>query len=121
MRRALVLLLLAAASAALASDTYKDGWTPNTIRDAVGACTDALVDGAWENTKRDQGIDPKRQMTPELRKQLEPQIDAFRRLCDCTVRETAKKYGAKDYERQSDVVQRYTVELVQRGTCKGPQ
>jgi len=119
MLRLLVLLGCACASA-LAADAYRDGWTPRALRDAAAACTESLVQGVWENTKREQGADPKRPLTPELRKQLAPQIDAFRALCDCTVRETAKRYGKRDWEQQGDAVARYGADLVRRGVCKGP-
>jgi hypothetical protein len=114
----LVALLVATLPAAAAE--YANGWTELTIDEAVEACTEALVQGAWENTKREQKVDPKRPLTPEIRKQLAPQIEALNRLCECTVKETAKKYGQKDYEKKPDEVQRYTLDLVKRGVCKAP-
>jgi hypothetical protein len=116
---ALVLPLLLAALPAGAGE-YRPGWTPTAIEEAATACTEALVQGAWENTKREQNVDPKKPLTPEIRKQLAPQIKALERLCDCTVKETAKKYGQEDYEKKPDEVQRYTLDLVKRGVCKAP-
>jgi hypothetical protein len=115
---ALAILLIAALPAAAAE--YRDGWTPAAIDEAVGACTEALVQGAWENTKRSQGADPKLPLTPEIRKKLAPQIEGLERLCDCTVKETAKQHGRKDYENEPDTVERWAVDLVKRGVCKGP-
>lgn len=101
--------------------SYRDGWTPAGIEQAVAACTEELVEGAWRNTEQAQGVEAYRPLTPELRRQLAPQIEGFRTLCDCTVRETAKRYGKADYGRNGDAVERYAVELVERGTCKAPR
>lgn len=102
----------------MAADAYKDGWTPKALDEAVGACTDALVEGAWENTKREQGADPAMPLTPEIRKQLAPQIESFRGLCHCTVKATARKYGKTDFEKQPEAMERYAKELVTSGRCK---
>lgn len=115
---ALVLLLVTAATAA---DKLAEGWTPDGLKEATGACTNALVDGAWENTKRDQKLDPKLEMSPEIREQLKPQIAAFGKLCECTVRAMAKKYSRTDYEHDDGSVEKYARELVEKGTCKLPK
>ena len=103
-----------------AADEYADGWTPKALEEAVDACTNELVEGAWANTKRAQGVDPAKPMTPEIRKQLAPQIAGFRDLCSCTVKASAKKYGRKAYQTDADAVGRYAQDLVKRGTCKPP-
>ena len=59
-----------------------------------------------------------RDQAEEIRKQLEPQIVAFRGLCDCTVKATAKKYGRAAYRKDADAVGRYAQDLVKRGVCK---
>jgi hypothetical protein len=113
-------LLLLGPGAAFAGE-YADGWTPEGIKQAVDACTNELVEGVWNNTKKDQGIDPDRPLTPELRKQLAPQIEAFHGLCDCTVKNTAKKFGSVAFHKDTDAAGRYAQELVKKGTCKRPQ
>ena len=120
MRRLLFALLLLGPAAAFGGE-YADGWTPEGIKQAIEACTNELVEGAWNNTKKDQGIDADRPLTPELRKQLAPQIEAFHGLCDCTVKHTAKKFGSTAYHKEADAVGRYAQELVKKGTCKRPQ
>jgi len=117
----LLLASLLLGPVAAAAGEYADGWTPDGIKQAVEACTNELVEGAWSNTKREQGIDGDRPLTPELRKQLAPQIEAFRGLCDCTVKHTAKKFGSAAYHKEADAVGRYAQELVKKGTCKRPQ
>jgi len=119
-RRCLVALLLLGPVAAFAG-AYADGWTDDGIKQAVEACTNELVESAWNNTKKDQGIDADRPLTPELRKQLAPQIEAFRGLCDCTVKNSAKKFGATAYHKDAAAVGRYAQDLVKKGTCKRPQ
>jgi len=120
MRPALFALLLVGPAAVIAGE-YVDGWTPDGIEQLVEACTNELVEGVWNNTKKDQGIDADRPLTPELRKQLAPQIEAFRGLCDCTVKNSAKKFGATAYHKDAAAVGRYAQDLVKKGTCKRPQ
>jgi hypothetical protein len=119
-RRLLVVLAVLGSVAARGAE-YAEGWTPDGIKQAVDACTNELVEGAWNNTKKDQGIDADRPLTPELRKQLAPQIEAFHGLCDCTVKNTAKKFGSAAYHKDADAVGRYAQDLVKKGTCKRPQ
>ena len=114
----LVLVLLA--SAALAADVYKDGWTPKGIDQAIAACTEALTKSAWQNTLTHEKMDPATPLTPEVRKQIAPQIVGLKTLCDCTIKATAKKYGEKDYRTKPDVMDRYAIDLVHAGTCKRP-
>ena len=120
MRRLLLTLVLLGPLAAPAGE-YAEGWTPEGIKQAVEACTNELVEGAWANTKREQHIDADRPLTPELRKQLAPQIETFHGLCDCTVKNTAKKFGSAAYHKEPDAVGRYAQDLVKKGTCKRPQ
>jgi hypothetical protein len=120
MRPVLFALLLIAPAAAFAGP-YADGWTDEGVAQAVEVCTNELVQGAWNNTKKDQGIDADRPLTPEIRKQLAPQIEALRGLCDCTVKNAAKKFGAAAYHKDTDAVGRYAQDLVKKGTCKKPQ
>ena len=119
--RLLVSLALLGPTAAARAGEYADGWTPEGLKEAVAACTNELVDGAWTNTKRQQGIDADRPLTPELRKQLGPQIEALHGLCDCTVKHAAKKFGKTAYHKDGAAVGRYAQDLVNRGTCKRPQ
>jgi hypothetical protein len=119
--RPLLFALLLLGSIAASAGEYADGWTADGIKQAVDACTNELVEGVWNNTKKDQGIDPDRPLTPELRKQLAPQIEAFHRLCDCTVKNTAKKFGSVAFHKDTDAAGRYAQELVKKGTCTRPQ
>ena len=91
MRTIAALLFGLVAATAHAADGPKPGWTPEALADASAGCTEGLVQGAWDNTKREQGVDPARPLTPEIRKQLAPQIAAMKKLCACAVREAAKR------------------------------
>src|SRR5690242_11485094 len=84
-------LVLALQSVALAGD-LKAGWTPQLLSSETDDCTESLVEGARNNTKRDQGVDPAMPLTPEIRKQLEPQIVSMKSLCACAVRAGAERY-----------------------------
>ena len=113
----LVGLLVGSAPAA---EPYAEGWTKDSVNEAIDSCTEQIVKGAWANTKKAQGVDPKMKMTPEIRKQLAPQIAKFRELCKCTVTEAAKKFGRKKYETDPEAVGSYAQELVKNGTCTPP-
>lgn len=117
---ALGMLACVAVGSAAAAGPYADGWTEASVRDAIDSCTEQIVKGAWANTKKAQGVDPKMKMTPEIRKQLAPQIAKFRELCSCTVKEAAKKFSRKEYEADTNAVGTYAQELVKRGTCTPP-
>lgn len=119
--RVALLVLLTVATTAFAAGKLAEGWTPEGVKEANQACTDALVAGAWENTKRDQQLDPKLEMSPEIREALKPQIAAFGKLCECTVRKMAEKYSRKDYEKDDGSVEKYARDLVEKGTCKLPK
>ncbi len=113
-------LVLLVASAAVAAE-YKDGWNATTLKEAVKACTDELVDSAWENTKKDAGVNPDAPLTPEIRKEIQPQIDEFNKLCDCVVRATAKKFGEEAYRANDKQIDEYAMQLIEKGTCKTPK
>jgi hypothetical protein len=77
LRGTLVLVLLGVVGhAAYSADGYADGWTQETLAEAIGACSNELNERTWKNTLRDQGIDPATAMPPEIRRALEPQIAA---------------------------------------------
>ncbi|HEV7731161.1 MAG TPA: hypothetical protein VGR62_03320 [Candidatus Binatia bacterium] len=114
-------LLMGSGTAALAAPALKDGWTPKTLQQAVKACTDELVDGAWKNTKKDAGVNPDAPLTPEIRKEIQPQIDEFNKLCDCVVRKSAEKFEMTAYQKNGPEIDTYAVELIDKGTCKAPK
>lgn len=119
MRVAIVMFGLVLASAAtVAAGPYKAGWTTKDIDQATEECTGGLVEGAWENTKKEQHVDPAMEMTPEIRKQLEPQIKAMHGLCDCAVKEAARKYDKKDADKSDDELARFTADVIKSGKCK---
>lgn len=91
-------------------------WTAEALNVEAAACTEALVNGAWERTKRAQHVDPGMKMTPEIRKQLAPQIASMARVCDCAVREAAKKFGRDDANKPE--FQLFAIETVTKGKCK---
>jgi hypothetical protein len=119
--RILPIALSVLATATVFAAEYKDGWTPATLKEAVGACTDELVDSAWKNTKKDAGVNPDAPLTPEIRKEIQPQIDGFNKLCDCVVRESAKKFGKEAYRKNGTEIDDYAVSLIDKGTCKPPK
>ena len=84
MRMAIAILgvTLASGVMAFAAGPYKAGWTTTDLDQAAEGCTGELVQGAWVNTKKDQHVDPDMEMTPEIRKQLEPQIKAIIKYVD---------------------------------------
>jgi hypothetical protein len=109
-------MLVLAPAAGHGAEAEKPAWTAQELDTEVAACTEALVKGAWENTKRAQDIDPKAELTPEMRKQLAPQIAGLQKVCDCAVREAAKKFGQGDSNRPE--FQSFVVDSVTRGKCK---
>lgn len=113
---ALALLLLAAPALAAEEAKKKPAWTEDQLKLESAACTEALVQGAWERTKRAQNADPKMEMTPDIRKQLAPQIEQMAKVCDCAVREAAKKFNAEDSNKPE--FQQFAIETVTSGKCK---
>jgi hypothetical protein len=81
-------------------------------------CSKTLIQGAWENTKREQGADPKMPLTDEIVKELEPQIASMKKLCACAVRAGAEHYTKAEAERAPADLDRFVAETIQKGTCK---
>jgi hypothetical protein len=115
---ALALALLLAWGSARAADELKAGWTPEALSTASAACTEELVQGTWTNTKREQGVDPDKPLTPEIREQLAPQIAAMKKLCACAVREGAKRYTKAEADRSPKDLDRFVADIIGRGVCK---
>ena len=76
------------------------------------------MQGAWANTKREQGVDPEKPLTRDIRKQLEPQIAAMRKLCACAVREGAKRYDKAAAEKTPKDLDGFVAETIATGKCK---
>jgi hypothetical protein len=98
--------------------SLKAGWTEANVKSASDDCTEALVQGMWDNTKKDQGVDASKPLTDEIRKQLEPQIAPMRKLCTCAVREGAKRYTYAEAEAIPADLERAVAESISDGTCK---
>jgi hypothetical protein len=96
----------------------KEGWTEEKVKSASDDCTEALVQGMWENTKKDQGVEGPKPLTDAIRKELEPQIAPMRRLCACAVREGAKRYTYAEAEAGPADLERAVAESISDGTCK---
>lgn len=96
----------------------KDGWSPALVATETEQCTETLVQGAWENTKREQGADPAMALTPEIRKQLEPQIVAMKGLCACAVRAGAERYTKAEADKTPADLDNFVLETINNGTCK---
>lgn len=103
---------------AFAADDPKAGWTPEALSTASVACTEELVQGAWANTKREQGVDADKPLTPEIREQLAPQIAAMKKLCGCAVREAAKRYTKAEADKAPKDLDRFVADVIARGVCK---
>ena len=114
----LLLAVLAVVAMAAAADELKAGWTPEGLATASAACTEELVQGAWANTKREQGVDPDKPLTPEIREQLAPQIAAMKKLCACAVREGAKRYTKAEADRAPKDLDRFVADIIGRGVRK---
>ena len=117
------LLCLVVATAAPAAEkakkgALKAGWTEAAVKSASEDCTEALVQGMWENTKKDQGVDPSKPLTDDIRKELAPQIAPMRKLCACAVREGAKRYKYAEAEAIPADLERAVSESIADGTCK---
>lgn len=114
---AATLLALASLSPAFAGE-MKAGWTPEVLSSETNDCTEALAQGAWENTKREQGADAALPMSPEIRKQLEPQIAAMKMLCACAVRAGSERYTKAEADKSPADLDRFVTETIANGTCK---
>ena len=114
----LALLCLVFAATSARAEANKDGWTSKRIESETATCTEATVKDAWENTKREQGADPSLPLTPEIRKELAPQIAAMKKLCACAIREAAKRYTWAEAQATPSDLQSFIAETVTKGTCK---
>jgi hypothetical protein len=115
---ALVALLVLALPHPADAAELKAGWTPESLAANNEECTEALVKGAWENTNREQGVNPAMPLTAEIRKQLEPQIAAMKKLCECAVRTGAERYTKDEADKSPDDLTRFIAETIDKGTCK---
>ncbi len=106
------------AAPAGAGEKVKAGWTSEALDEASAECTEALVQGTWENTKREQGADPSKPLTDEIRKTLAPQIASMKKLCTCAVREGAKRYTRAEAEAGPADLERAVSESIAKGICK---
>lgn len=111
-------LVLSTSTFVQAADDYKAGWTKKLIDSETADCTEATVKDAWENTKSQQGVDPSLPLTPEVRKQLEPQIAAMKKMCACAIREAAKRYTRAEADATPSDLQQFIADTVAKGTCK---
>ena len=123
MRRVRLLALslfawLLTTSSAHAAGSLKAGWAPEILRSTIAECTEVLVQGTWENTKKDQGGDPKAELTAEIRKKLAPEIAKLEKLCTCAVREGAKRYTRAEAEAGPADLERAVSESMSNGRCK---
>jgi hypothetical protein len=114
------LLALAVATPGLAGE-LKAGWTAESLASETEDCTRTVVEGAWENTKREQGADPALPLTSEIRKQLEPQIASMKALCACAVRAGAERYTKAEADKTPADLDAFVAETIATGTCKLPQ
>lgn len=114
---AAAILVLVLPTLVVAGD-MKAGWTAEMLAPETEECTKALVDGAWENTKREQGADPSLAMSDEIRKQLEPQIAAFKKLCTCAVRAGAERYTKAEADATPADLDKFVNDTIESGKCK---
>lgn len=112
-----ITLALSVPSFAFAGD-LKPGWTPENLASEIEDCTKTLVEGAWDNTKRDQGADPALPMSEEIRKQLGPQIAALKKVCECAVRAGAERYTKAEADKTPADLDTFVIETIAGGTCK---
>ena len=101
-----------------AADQLKEGWTSEAIRSAADECTEALVQGTWEDSQQKQGGDPTQPPTTAFRKQLAPEIAKMKKLCACAVRAGAKRYTRAEAEATPADLERAVSESIANGTCK---
>jgi hypothetical protein len=120
LRTALASLFVLVCSTSAAAGELKAGWTPELLGSETEDCSQTLVQGAWENTKREQGADPSIPLTPEIRKQIEPQIAAMKDLCACAVRAGAERYTKAEADKTPADLDRFIEGAIDNGTCKLP-
>ena len=114
----LALLVTVSTAEADASGPLKEGWSEDALKKETAACTEQLVRGAWENTKREQGADPSLPLTAEIRTQLAPQIAGMEKLCGCAIRAGAKRYTKAEADATPADLERFIGETISSGTCK---
>jgi len=112
------ILCLVLATPAGAGERLKTGWTPAALASASAECTEALVQGTWENTKREQGGDPSAPLTDDIRKKLAPEIASMKKLCACAVREGAKRYTKAEAEAGPADLEHAVSESISKGICR---
>lgn len=117
-RHALGWILALVLPASAPAGDLKAGWTPELLASETDDCTEALVQGAWENTKREQGADPAMPLTAGIRKQLEPQIASMKSLCECAVRTGAERYSKAEADRTPADLESFVTDTIAKGTCK---
>jgi hypothetical protein len=122
MRRVVVYAVLLAWARATATadagDKLKAGWTSKALDAASADCTEALVQGTWQNTQRERDGDPAAPVTSEFRKEHASEIAAMKKLCGCAVREGAKRYTWDEAEANPAELERAASESISAGTCK---
>ena len=109
--------LLVTGPAAFAGD-LKPGWTAESLASETMDCTESLVQGAWENTKREQKADPALPLTKEIREQLAPQIASMKKLCACAVRAAAEHYSKAEADKTPADLDRFVTDTITKGACK---
>lgn len=103
---------------ARAADQLKEGWTSESVKAAADECTEALVQGTWEDRQQKEGGDPTKPPTAAFRKQLAPEIAKMKKLCACAVREGAKRYTRAEAEGTPADLEHAVSESIANGTCK---
>jgi hypothetical protein len=101
-----------------AAESLKAGWTDEMVAKEAEACTEMLVQGAWDNTKREQGADAALPLTAEIREHLAPQIAKMKKLCGCVMRAGAKRYTKAEADASPAELDRFMSETIAKGTCK---
>ncbi len=105
-------------AAAAHAEGLKPGWTADALASETMRCTESLVQGAWENSKREQGADPALPLTREIRDELAPQIASMKKLCACAVRAGAERYTKAEADAAPKDLERFVSETIGKGICK---
>jgi hypothetical protein len=111
-------LVLGSVALVRAGGELKPGWTAEVLATETVDCTKTLVQGAWTNTKREQGVDPKMPLSDEILKELEPQIASMKKLCACAVRAGAEHYTKAEADKSPADLDRFVADTIAKGTCK---
>jgi hypothetical protein len=112
-----VLALFLVGLGAKAAD-LQPGWTADALATETMECTESLVQGAWNNSKREQNADPALPLTKEIRDQLAPQIASMQKLCACAVRAAAEHYPKAAADAAPKDLDRFVADTIAQGTCK---